>query len=57
MPLFPLLCLDLWEHAYYLTYQNRRETYVDAWLTLIDWESASSRYGRLRQNRPPYPCP
>ena len=57
LPLFPLLCLDLWEHAYYLTYQNRRETYVDAWLTLIDWESASSRYGRLRQNRPPYPCP
>jgi len=57
LPLRPLLCLDLWEHAYYLTYQNRREAYVDAWLTLIDWAGASRRYAALRQNLPPYPCP
>ena len=40
----PILVCDVWEHAYYLKYQNRRAEYVDAWMAIIDWESAGARF-------------
>lgn len=40
----PLLLIDVWEHAYYLKYQNRRASYVENWLTLLDWNKVEERY-------------
>ncbi len=40
----PLFLVDVWEHAYYLQYQNRRAEYVDGWFSLINWRKAQKRY-------------
>jgi len=42
--LTPLLGVDVWEHAYYLDYENRRADYVKAWFAVIDWEVVAKRY-------------